>query len=155
MKPYRAGWTHFDQNKGTRKFKFKISTKRLFPTTQCDVTKTSLPVIERLQSLLPLALAQLGGVPNSEECGRKFREPLGVDGGDLPHVFLGGENQFMINDPLGLSVKQSTGRMDVDDLMVYYCTIAFLWVFPGGISEETACDRLLDACCLFSTRYHV
>ena len=56
-------------------------------------------IIERLNLLRLLGFAQPGGVIEFEELGREFNEPLGVNGRDLAHVFLGGQDQLVVNDP--------------------------------------------------------
>ena len=109
------------------------------------------PVIQRFKALLPLALAQLGGVRDPEERGREFGEPLGVDSGHLAHVLLGGEHELVVDDPLRLPVEERARRMDVHHLPVHHRLVAFLRVFPGRVTEETAGDGFLDARGLLST----
>lgn len=57
-------------------------------------------VVERLQALLLLLLAQLGGVRDLEESWGKLHQPARVDGRHLPHVLLGGQHQFVIHHPV-------------------------------------------------------
>lgn len=56
-------------------------------------------VVQRLQALLLLLLAEARGVRHFEEGGRELYEPAGVDGGHLPHVLLGGQDQLVVHDP--------------------------------------------------------
>lgn len=47
--------------------------------------------------------------------------------------------------PLGLSVEESAGRVDVDHLLVDQCPVALLWVFLGSVPEESTADGLLHS----------
>ena len=57
--------------------------------------------------------------------------------------------------PLRLSVKESTGRMDVDNLTVHQCPITLLAIFLCSIPEEATEDSFLDPRCIFATRYNI
>lgn len=57
-------------------------------------------VVEGLQPLLLLLLAQLGWVRNLEESWCKLHQPARIDGCHLTHVFLGGQHQFVIHHPV-------------------------------------------------------
>lgn len=63
-------------------------------------------VVQRLQALLFLLLAEACGVGHFEEGGRKLHQPAGIDGGHLPHVLLGGQHQLVVHDP-----EEKRGRM--------------------------------------------
>lgn len=47
--------------------------------------------------------------------------------------------------PFRLSVEQSTGRMDVDHLLVNQCPVTLLRVFLGSVSKESTADGLLHS----------
>lgn len=63
----------------------------------------------------------------------------------IEHVFV----------PFRLSVEQSAGGVDVDNLLVDQCSVAFLWILLGCIPEETAADGLLDSHCGFTAGHHI
>ena len=56
-------------------------------------------VVQRLNLLLLLLLAELGGVRELEELGGKLHQPLWVDGRHFPHVLLGRQNQLVVHHP--------------------------------------------------------
>lgn len=56
-------------------------------------------VVEGLQPLLFLLLAEACGIRDFEESWRKFYKPPRVNGGHLPHVLLGGQHKLMIHHP--------------------------------------------------------
>lgn len=58
-------------------------------------------VVERLQFLLPLLVAEARRVADSVEGRSQLHQPAGVDGGHLPHVLLGGQHQLVIDEPGG------------------------------------------------------
>lgn len=74
------------------------------------------PVIQRLDTLHPLALRKLGWVGLLEEAGSQLDQPLGLNLYDFSHVFLGGEYELVVNEPLRVSVEQSGRRVDINDL---------------------------------------
>lgn len=57
-------------------------------------------VVQGLQPLLLLLLAQLGWIRNLEESWGKLHQPARIDGCHLPHVLLGGQHQFVIHHPV-------------------------------------------------------
>lgn len=57
--------------------------------------------------------------------------------------------------PLRLSVEQSAGRVDVDDLLVDQSPVTLLRILLCCVPEETAADSFLDSYCGFSTRNYV
>lgn len=57
--------------------------------------------------------------------------------------------------PFGLSVEKSTGRMDIDHLLVNQCPVALLGVLLGSIPEEATADGLLHSHCGFTTGDHI
>ena len=61
----------------------------------------------------------------------------------------------MENSPLGLTVKQGAGRVDVYHLLVDEGTVALLRILLGCVPEEPAADGLLDPHCSFPTRHHI
>lgn len=61
----------------------------------------------------------------------------------------------MIHHPLRLPVEQRTGWMDVHHLVIRHSAVAFLWIFSGGVTEETARDGFLRPGCRLATRHHV
>lgn len=56
-------------------------------------------VVQRLEALLFLLLAETSGVRHFKESRRKLHQPAGVNGGHLPHVLLCGQHQLMVNNP--------------------------------------------------------
>ena len=58
-----------------------------------------IAVVERLQALLLLLLAEACGVRHLEEGGGELDQPARVDGGHLPHVLLGGQHQLVVHHP--------------------------------------------------------
>lgn len=56
-------------------------------------------VVQWLDLLLFLLLAQLGGVGELEELGGKLHQPFGVNGCHLPHILLGRQDQLMVDHP--------------------------------------------------------
>ena len=57
-------------------------------------------VVQRLQALLLLLLAEACGVRHLEEGGGELHQPARVDGGHLPHVLLGSQHQLMVHHPV-------------------------------------------------------
>ena len=58
-------------------------------------------VVQGLEALLFLLLAEACGVGHLEEGRGELHQPAGVDGGHLPHVLLGGQDQLVIHEPVG------------------------------------------------------
>lgn len=56
-------------------------------------------VVQGFDFLLFLLLAEFGGVAEPEKVRGEFDEPLGINGRDLSHVFLGGQHQLMVDNP--------------------------------------------------------
>ena len=56
-------------------------------------------VVQRLNLLLLLLLAELSGVRELEELGGKLHQPLWVNGRHFPHVLLGRQNQLVVHHP--------------------------------------------------------
>ena len=56
-------------------------------------------VVQWLNLLLLLLLAELSGVGELEELGGKLHQPLWVDGRHFPHVLLGRQNQLVVHHP--------------------------------------------------------
>jgi hypothetical protein len=63
-------------------------------------------VVERFEALVLLELAELGWIGEAEEGGRELHQPFGVDRCHFSHVFLGGLDELVVNDP-GKSRKLS------------------------------------------------
>lgn len=61
----------------------------------------------------------------------------------------------MIHDPFRLMLKESARRMNVYRLTVDQCSIPFLRVFLGRVTEEAGADRLLHSLDISSARDHV
>ena len=57
--------------------------------------------------------------------------------------------------PFWLSIEESTGRVDVDHLLVNQCPVALLRVFLGSIPEESTADGLLHSDCGLATGDHI
>ena len=64
-----------------------------------DKARHTIPVVQWLHSLLSLPLAELSGICKLEEGWCKLHQPLGVNGRSLPHVFLGGKDELMVDHP--------------------------------------------------------
>lgn len=64
-------------------------------------------VVQRLQTLVLLELAQLRGVRELEERRSELDQPLGVDGGHLSHVLLSSLNQLVVYHPAQSPVRKS------------------------------------------------
>lgn len=62
-------------------------------------------VVQRLEALLLLLLAEAGGIGDFEESGREFNKPAGIDGRYFPHILLGGQHQLVVHNP----VKREAG----------------------------------------------
>src|SRR5699024_6202653 len=92
-------------------------------------------VVQRLETQLFLVLRQFDRVGEMEKAGRKLDQPTRVDGGGLAHVFLGGEHNLVVDNPLGLSVEQSRGWMNVGHSAVHQRAVTFLWVLLRSVSE--------------------
>lgn len=158
-----------------------------------------IAIVQRLEALLFLLLAEACGVRHFEEGRWKLHQPARIDGCHLPHVLLGSQHQLVVHNPadkkgrmlqdyltvgnrqclyiykkkkgqslwllkvlkwvsivpLRLAVKQSAGRMDVNHLLVYEGSVAFLRILFGSIPEETTADGFLDTHCGFATRHHI
>lgn len=57
--------------------------------------------------------------------------------------------------PFRLSVEQSTGRMDVNHLLVNQCPVTLLRVFLGSVSKESTADGLLHSDSGLTTGDHI
>lgn len=57
--------------------------------------------------------------------------------------------------PFRLSVEESTGRMDVDHLLVDQRPVTLLRVFLGSVPKEPTADGLLHADCGLATGDHI
>lgn len=77
-----------------------------------------ISVVQRLEALLFLLLAEARGVGHFEKGRRKLYQPARVNGGHLPHVLLGGQHQLVVHDPVDKKGERLHG----------YCTISF----PAG-----------------------
>lgn len=62
-------------------------------------------VVQRLQALLFLLLAEASGVRHFEEGWRELHQPARVNGGHLSHVLLGGQHQLVIHNPGNTKVR--------------------------------------------------
>lgn len=56
-------------------------------------------VVQRLDFLLFLLLAEFRGVAEAEKFRGKLDQPLWINGRDFSHVFLGRQNEFMVDNP--------------------------------------------------------
>ena len=109
------------------------------------------PIVQRLNSLLSLSLAQFSWVRKFEESRSKLHQPLWINSRCLSHVLLGCQYQLMIDHPVNevgtrssispavsdhlvtnlpvrLPVEKCTGRMYVHSLVVNNCLVAFLGI---------------------------
>lgn len=108
-------------------------------------------VVQRLDLLLFLLLAEFRGVAEAEKIWGKLDQPLWINGRDFSHVFLGRQNEFMVDNPVGLSVEEGARGVDVDHLTVNECPIPFLGVLLGGVTEKPTTDGLLNSCSVLTT----
>ena len=69
------------------------------------------------------------------ESRSKLHQPLGVHGGDLPHVLLGGLHHLVEHNPLGLPVEQTGARMDGHDLTVHQGPVALLRILLSCVPK--------------------
>lgn len=109
-------------------------------------------VVKGLQTQLLLMFAELRRICKLEERIGKLNQPFRINSRHFPHVFFCGENQFMINDPFRLTIENGARGMNVDDSTVHQCSITFLWIFLGGVSEEATANRFLHFAGVLSTR---
>ena len=112
-------------------------------------------VVQRLEPLISFDFAELGRVRESEKGWSKFHQPLGIDDSHFTHVLLCGLNQFVVDDPLGLPVKDRATRVNVDHLAVHQRPITFLRILLGRVSEKTRTDRFLHPSRILASGYHV
>ena len=64
------------------------------------------PIEQRLDLLFSLGLAQVLWISLLEKLWSHFHKPLGIHLQDITHILLGGENQFVIQDPFWVLVEQ-------------------------------------------------
>lgn len=62
---------------------------------------SSKSIVKRFDLLVCFAFADTILVCHPEKGGRDFGQPLRFDDGDLVHVLLRGENQLVVDTPLG------------------------------------------------------
>ena len=72
--------------------------------------------MQRFDPLSLLEFREFGRIGESEKCGSKLDQPLGVDGGDLSHVLFCGLDNLVEDDPLRLTVEQGTAWMNGNHL---------------------------------------
>lgn len=63
-------------------------------------------VVQRLNLLLLLTLADLVRVSYLEELGRDIHQPLRLDRGDVVTVLPRCKDEFVVDHPLGVAVEQ-------------------------------------------------
>ena len=90
-----------------------------------------VPVVQRFDLFSLLSLAQMSRIAELEEARGELDEPLGVDGAHLAHVLLGGEDELVVDDPVGLTLEEGAGGVDVgwslfDDGFVPLLRVFFL-----------------------------
>lgn len=94
------------KNEGTK------STKGLTrPSTSLDLRQPPLVrflvlVEQRLDLLLPLPFADLVRISNLEELRRNLHQPLGLDSRHVMTVLSCRKHQFVVDNPLRVSVEQ-------------------------------------------------
>lgn len=89
-----------------------------------------------LDLLLLLPLTDLVCIRDFEVLRRNIDEPLRLDSGDIMAVLSGRQDQFMVNQPLGVAVEQRRRRVNIDRGPLYKRLVTLLWVFLRGVSEE-------------------
>ena len=112
-------------------------------------------VIERLDAFLSLALAHLRGVGHFEESRRQLDEPFGVYDGDLAHILFCRHNKLVVDDPVRLSLKKSTARVDIHWLILDECSVTLLRVLSSSMEEESGSDCLPDLCKILACSYNI
>jgi len=85
---------------------------RGFDCRLCLSLRTAKPLIHALQGLLG---STLGEVVQVVVVLGNLHQPLTTNGGDSANVILGGEHEFVVENPLWL-VVQTRGRMQCDHL---------------------------------------
>ena len=63
------------------------------------------PVEQRFQLFHTFTFTQDSSVGLFEKTRSEFDEPFRVDGEAFAHVFFGGEDEFVVNDPVGLALE--------------------------------------------------
>lgn len=91
-----------------------------------------------------LSLAEFVWIACLEETRSHFQQPLWINGANLPHVLLGREDEFVIDDPLGVLVEQRGARVDIHLLVVNHGLVPFLRVLARSVHEEAGRDGLAD-----------
>ena len=103
------------------------------------IRKTYL-VIQRLDLLLSLPLANLVGISYSEELRCNFDQPLRLDGGDIVAVLPSGQNQLVIDQPFWIPVEKCRRGMNIHRCTLHKGLISLLRILLCGISEEARTD---------------
>ena len=81
-------------------------------------------VVQRLEFLLLLLHREFGGIACFEESRGEFDQPLRVDCCYFSHVLFGGQDELVIDAPVGLSIEHGGRGVDEDLLLVYQSTVA-------------------------------
>ena len=100
------------------------------------MTRTYL-VVQWLNLLLFLPLTNLVRVSDFEELRGNIDEPLGLDCSYVMAILACREDEFMVDDPLGVPIEERRGRVDVHWCALDQRLVTFLWILLRGVSEET------------------
>lgn len=93
-------------------------------------------VMQRLDPLRLLPLAQSICRRDLEECRRRFDQPLGLDACGVVHVFLGCQDEGVVDDPFGLLAEQGGARVQVNWSTFDERLVALLGILASRITEE-------------------
>ncbi len=106
-------------------------------------------VVQRLEALLFLLLAEACGVGHFEEGRWKLHQPARVDGGHLPHVLLGGQHQLVVHNPEDERGNRSEGYFYIWKLTIIKrtfvsCLIAKSWTEVLSYHSGWRLNRALE-----------
>ena len=94
-------------------------------------------VVQWLNLLLLLALADLVGISDLEELGRDFHEPFRFDGSHVMAILPCREHQLVVHHPFWIAIEKSRGWMNVDGGPFNKSLVTFLRILLCCIPEES------------------
>ena len=97
-------------------------------------------VVQRFDLLLFLLLAYLVRVCDLEELWCELNQPLWFDHCDIVAVFTSRQDQFVINQPLRISVEQRRRRMYIDRCAFNKGFVPFRKILLRSMPKETRAD---------------
>ncbi|KAF4506091.1 hypothetical protein G6O67_006210 [Ophiocordyceps sinensis] len=98
-------------------------------------------VVQGLNPLRLLALAEAVRGSNLEKRGRRVDEPLGLDARRAVHVLLGREHKSVVNHPLGLLAEQGRAGVQVDGCPLDERLVPLLGILARRIAKEASAQR--------------